>query len=116
MSEMGRGFLIILALLGIGNLISRSINGLVPGSVLGMMLMYAGLQTKIIKSEWVATTSNALTGNMALFFVPAGVGIMVAFDILAKSWHEILFISLVSTICVIAAVGLTQQWMERRRK
>jgi len=37
-------------------------------------------------------------------FVPAGVGIMVAFDILAKSWHEILFISLVSTVCVIAAV------------
>lgn len=116
MSEMGRGFLIILGLLGIGNLISRSINGLVPGSVLGMMLMYAGLQTKIIKSELVASTANALTGNMALFFVPAGVGIMVAFDILAKSWHEILFISLVSTICVIAAVGLTQQWMERRRK
>ena len=113
---MVKGFFIILGLLGIGSLISRSINGLVPGSVLGMMFMYAGLQTKIIKAEWVASTAKALTGNMALFFVPAGVGIMVAFDVLAKSWHEILFISLVSTVCVIATVGLTQQWMERRRK
>jgi len=113
---MARGFFIILGLLGIGNLLSMTINGLVPGSVLGMMLMFTGLQTKMIKPEWVAAVANALTGNMALFFVPAGVGIMVAFDVLAKSWHEIVFISLVSTVCVIAAVGLTQQWMEGRRK
>jgi len=113
---MGRGFFIILGLLAIGNLISISINGLVPGSVLGMMLMFAGLQTRVIKPEWVAATANLLTGNMALFFIPAGVGIMVAFDVLAKSWHEIVFISLVSTVCVIAVVGLTQQWMERRRR
>jgi len=116
MNGMGRGFFIILGLLGIGNLISISINGLVPGSVLGMMLMFAGLQTRVIKPEWVAATANLLTGNMALFFIPAGVGIMVAFDVLAKSWHEIVFISLVSTVCVIAVVGLTQQWMERRRR
>ena len=113
---MGKGFFIILGLLGFGNLISISINGLVPGSVLGMMLMFAGLHARIIKPEWVATTANLLTGNMALFFVPAGVGIMFAFDVLAKSWHEIVIISLVSAICVIAAVGLTQQWMERRRR
>ena len=113
---MVRGLFVIFGLLGIGNLISIAINGLVPGSVIGMLLMFIGLQTKIIKPEWVAATANALTGNMALFFVPAGVGLMAAFDILAKSWHEILFISLVSTVCVIAAVGLTQQWMERRRR
>lgn len=113
---MLRGFFIILGLLGIGNLISTAINGLVPGSVLGMMLMFAGLQTRVIKPEWVAGMSNALTGNMALFFVPAGVGIMVTFDILAKSWGEILIISLVSTVSVIAVVGLTQQWMERRKQ
>jgi len=116
MSVMIRGLFIIFGLLGLGSLISVAINGLVPGSVVGMLLMFVGLQTKIIKHEWVAATSKALTGNMALFFVPAGVGIMVAFDILAKSWHEIVIISLVSTICVIAAVGLTQQWMERRRQ
>lgn len=113
---MVRGLFVIFGLLGLGNLISTSINGLVPGSVLGMLLMFAGLQTKIIKPEWVAATANVLTGNMALFFVPAGVGIMVASDILAKSWVEILIISLLSTICVIATVGLTQQWMERRRR
>jgi len=116
MSLMVRGLLVIFGLLGIGSIMSIAINGLVPGSVVGMLLLFIGLQTKVIKPEWVADTANALTGNMAFFFVPAGVGIMVAFDILAKSWHEILFISLLSTICVIAAVGLTQQWMERRKR
>jgi holin-like protein len=113
---MVRGFFVIFGLLGLGSLISIAINGLVPGSVVGMLLLFAGLQSKIIKHEWVSATAKALTGNMALFFVPAGVGIMAAFDVLAKSWHEILFISLVSTVCVIAAVGLTQQWMEGRRR
>ncbi|HEY3388523.1 MAG TPA: CidA/LrgA family protein [Prolixibacteraceae bacterium] len=113
---MVRGLFVIFGLLGIGSLISVAINGLVPGSVIGMLLMFLGLQLRIIKPAWIASTANALTGTMALFFVPAGVGIMVAFDILAKSWHEILFISLVSTVCVIATVGLTQQWMERRRR
>lgn len=113
---MVRGLFVIFGLLGIGSLISIAINGLIPGSVVGMLLMFVGLQTRIIKPEWIAATANLLTGNMALFFVPAGVGIMVAFDVLVKSWHEILIISLVSTICVIAAVGLTQQWMERRRR
>jgi len=116
MNPMVRGLFIIFGLLGMGTLISIAINGLVPASVVGMLLMFVGLQTKIIKPSWVAATANALTGNMALFFVPAGVGIMVELDVLAKSWHEILFISLLSTVCVIAAVGLTQQWMERRRR
>jgi len=113
---MIRGFLIILALLGIGSLLSVAINGLVPGSVIGMLLMFIGLQTKIIRPEWVAITANGLTRNMAMFFVPAGVGVMVAFDILAKSWIDILVITVVSTLAVIASVGLTQQWMERRRQ
>ena len=113
---MIRGFLIILGLLGIGSLLSIAINGLVPGSVIGMLLMFLGLQTKIIRPEWVAITANGLTRNMAMFFVPAGVGIMVAFDILAKSWIDILVITAISTLAVIATVGLTQQWMERRRQ
>ena len=116
MRGMVRGLFVIFGILGVGSLISIAIKGLVPGSVVGMLLMFVGLQTRIIKHEWVAASAKALTGNMALFFVPAGVGIMAAFDILAKSWYEIVLISLVSTICVIAAVGLTQQWMERRRR
>jgi len=112
---MVRGFLVIIGLLGIGSLISAAINELVPGSVMGMLLMFVGLQTKVIKPEWVSAIANALTANMALFFVPAGVGIMVAFDLLAKSWFEILVITLLSTLAVIAVVGLTQQWMERRK-
>lgn len=113
---MVRGFLVIIGLLGIGSLLSLAINGLVPGSVLGMLLMFVGLQSKIIRPEWVAIMANGLTRNMALFFVPAGVGVMVAFDVFAKSWLDILIITMVSTLAVIASVGLSQQWMERRKR
>jgi len=57
---MVRGLFVIFGFLGIGSLISIAINGLVPGSVVGMLLMFIGLQTKIIKPEWVAATANAL--------------------------------------------------------
>lgn len=107
--------MIILGLLAAGSMVSLAINGLVPGSVIGMMLMFAGLQLKLIKPEWVSAAANGLTRNMALFFVPAGVGVMVAFEVIATTWIHILVITIVSTIAVIAAVGLTQQWMERHR-
>lgn len=113
---MVRGFLIILLFLGGGNLISLALKGLIPGSVIGMLLMLVALQTKLLKAEWVASTAKALTQNMALFFVPAGVGIMVAFDTLAKSWVDILSIILVSMVAVIAVVGLTHQWIESRKR
>ena len=73
------GILIIFLLYALGNAISWLTGGYIPGSVIGMLLLFAGLLTGIIKPAKIAPVANFLVGNMALFFVPVGVGLMVSF-------------------------------------
>jgi len=107
------GLFIIFLYLTIGTLLSNLMEGFIPGSVLGMLLLFASLLLKIVKVEKVRPTANVLTQNMALFFLPAGVGIITAIPIIEKYWASILASSVVSTILVIITVGWIQQKMER---
>lgn len=92
-----------------GEFISSFIHGFIPGSVIGMILLFLALAFKWVKPENVKKLSTALTENMALFFLPAGVGLMTALGIISKYWVVIVTVSVVSTILVIASVALTQQ-------
>jgi holin-like protein len=97
---------IILGLLVLGDALSRLLGIPVPGSVLGMILMSAGLGLRIIRLEWVEQTSAFFTGNLAFFFVPAGVGLMTHFDLLRENGLAILGITVFSTLCVLILTGL----------
>ncbi|GMA53358.1 hypothetical protein GCM10025857_47150 [Alicyclobacillus contaminans] len=59
--------------------------------------------------ERVADVGNFLTGNMAIFFVPAGVGLMAHLDILASIWGRLLCIIVISLITVLTLVGTIVQ-------
>ena len=98
-----------------GEFISYFIDGFIPGSVIGMVLLFAALAFKRVHPNKVKHISTALTQNMGLFFVPAGVGLMNSVGIISEYWAVILIASIVSTILVIACVGLTQQTFEKRR-
>ena len=98
----------------LGNLISYAIRGIVPGSVCGMILLFLSLLFKLIKPDDVKGISKLLTKNMALFFVPAGVGLMSAYSIISDNLLAIIVIPFVSTAIVIVAVGKSQQFMEKK--
>lgn len=100
----------------IGEVVSYLINGFVPGSVIGMLLLFTALCFKVINGEKVNKLSKALTDNMGFFFLPAAVGLMSAFDVLSKYWLVILISTTVSTILVIIAVALVQQRMGKEDK
>ena len=94
-----------------GEFISYFIDGFIPGSVIGMVLL--ALAFKKVKPEKVKRLSTVLTQNMGLFFVPAGVGLMNSFGIISEYWAVLLIASVVSTILVIASVALVQQKLEK---
>lgn len=107
------GLFIIFLFLTIGNLLSDLIGGFIPGSVIGMLLLFGALLLKIVKANDIRPSATALTGNMALFFLPAGVGVITATAILERYWASILISSIISTILIIVAVAWIQQKMER---
>ena len=108
------GIFIILLFFVLGEWVGWLINGFIPGSVIGMMLLFAALCLKIVKP--IKPVAKFLCDNMALFFVPAGVGIVNALDILSQFWQAVVIACGVSTVVVIVVVAFVQQWFEKHRK
>ena len=81
-----------------------------------MLLLFLALQTKLIKVQQIDAPARALTDNMGLFFIPAGVGLMAQLDTVMANWWVILVAVIVSSVLVIATVAYVQDQMERRRK
>lgn len=106
---------VILSCLALGHLVVWAAGIDFPGSIIGMLLMTAGLQMGIIKLDWVKGASDTLISNMALFFVPNGVALMLYFDIIKAEFWPIVIATLVSTLVVLAATGWTYQLVRRIR-
>jgi holin-like protein len=112
---MIKGSFFILLFYFLGEMLSLLLHGFVPGSVLGMILLFFCLFFKIIKPENVKDVATVITKNMAVFFVPAGVGLMVYAEMLSRSLFTILAAIAVSTVLTIATVAIIQDNFEKHR-
>ena len=111
-----KGICIILSFYAVGIGISHLIGGIIPGSVCGMLLLFAALCMRIVKPDSVRSVARALTQNMAVLFVPAGVGIMAQYDLIAQNWVGIISITIVSTLLVLLTTGSIAQYLNNRIK
>ncbi len=107
------GLAILFCFLAVGEQASRLAGIPVPGSVLGMLLLAAALRLGLVRGETVQAAADALLDNLSLLFVPAGVGLMLYFDLPARDWWSVLAAVVPSTFLVMAAVGWLQQALER---
>ena len=75
---------IIFGCLALGELLAF-IPGLgIPGSILGMLILTLLLERKIVEPETIKPVCKFLISNMAFFFIPPGVALMLYFDLIAK--------------------------------
>lgn len=79
----------------------------IPGSLIGMILLFIALKTKIIKYTWIDSVSEFFISNMGFFFVPAAVSVMNYFDILAPIWPKIILIVIISFFLTFTSIGLS---------
>lgn len=112
---MIKGSFYILLFYFLGEMLSLLIHGFIPGSVLGMILLFLCLVFKVIKPENVKGVATVITKNMAVFFVPAGVGLMVYAELMSKSLFIIIAAIAVSTVLTITTVALIQDYFEKHR-
>ncbi len=110
-----RQFGIILLLWLFGELISMGLKIPVPGSVIGMVLLFICLYSGVIKVEMLDELSSFLLDNLAFFFIPLGVGLLESLDIFKANWLPITLIVLLTTIIVVAVTGLTVQLLAKER-
>lgn len=83
----------------------------VPGPVIGMALLFAGLLVRGRLPDGLGWTAAGLLQHLALLFVPAGVGVMTHLGLLAQEWKPIVAALLGSTILAIAVTGLVLRWL-----
>lgn len=107
-------WLLFFYLLGLG--VSVLIGGIIPGSVLGMMLLFMALALGWLRPERVSRVSELLIDNMVLFFLPAAVGLITSVGLITANLTAILVAAAVSTVLIVAAVAVTQQRMEIRKR
>jgi len=113
---MIKGVFFILLFYFMGEILSLLIQGFVPGSVIGMVLLFLCLFFNVLKPDNVKDVATVITKNMAVFFVPAAVGLMVYAELFSKSLFTIVLAIAISTILTIITVSLIQDNFEKRRK
>ena len=113
---MAKQFGIIFACLHAGELIAMIPGVSIPGSIIGMLVLTVLLERKVVKPDSIAPLCRFLIKNMAFFFVPPGVALMLYFDIIAAEWIPITVATVVSIFLVIVVTGRLHQFMHRRIK
>ncbi len=109
-------FLIILLISLIGEGLRAVLPFPVPASIYGMILMFAGLLTGIIKLDHVKETGKFLIEIMPVMFIPAGVGLMASWNILKPILLPAVIITVVVLADVMVISGRVAQAMIRRGK
>jgi holin-like protein len=109
---MIRGLTLLLLFQLCGELLSFALQLPIPGNVIGMGLLLVGLSAGWVELSWLEEAAELLLANMALFFVPAGVGVMVYTDLIAAEWLPITVATVVSTFVVMTVTGLLAQRLE----
>ena len=102
-------FLIILAISFVGELLRYLIPLPIPASIYGMVILFVGLMTGLIKLEAVKDAGKFLIEIMPLMFIPAGVGLMSSWGVLKPLLVPVSVITVVSLVVVMAAGGLVSQ-------
>lgn len=92
-----------------GEVIARAAGLPVPGPVIGMVILFAGLVIRGQVPDGLERLGQGLLAHLSLLFVPAGVGVMVHLDLIASEWAPISAALIVSTLVTIAVTGLVMK-------
>lgn len=113
---MAKQFGIIFGCLLVGELLAMIPWLSIPGSIWGMLLLTVLLERKVINPNSIAPVCRFLIKNMAFFFIPPGVALMLYFDIIAAEWFPITVATIVSIFLVIVVTGRLHQFLHHRIK
>lgn len=110
------GLLAVLLFQLIGELIVVSTALPIPGPVLGMVLLLGLLLGSNKVPQTLRSVSDGLLSNLALLFVPAGVGLVLHFELLRTEWWIILLALILSSIGAAVITALVFSVLLKRQR
>ena len=109
-------FLVILVIAFAGEVLKYIIPIPIPASIYGLMILFVGLLTGLIRLEQVREAGKFLIEIMPVMFIPAAVGLLESWGVLQPMFLPVIIITLVSTVVVMAATGISSQLIIRLGK
>ncbi|MCQ4088038.1 CidA/LrgA family holin-like protein [Saccharibacillus sp. JS10] len=88
----------------------------IPGSILGIFILFGLLHFRIVKLEWIELGANWLLAELLLFFIPAAVGVMNYIPLFEQDGIRILTVVISSTLIVMASSGLLARVLSKRKE
>lgn len=88
----------------------------VPGSILGMLLLFLMLQAKAIPRKFVESGADWLIAAMLLFFIPPAVGIIGYRQLILSEGVQIALVIAFGTVIVMVCSGLVAQQVAKRKE
>ncbi len=113
---MVKSVAIIFAFLALGELIVSLTGVMFPGSIVGMLLLTFFLQVGLVKLSWVKGVADVLIKNIALFFVPPGVALMIYIDLIKAELLPITAATILSIIIVMLFTGWIHQMSRKLQR
>lgn len=109
-------FTLILMISFVGEILKFILPFPIPASIYGLVLLFLGLETGLIRLSSVEETAKYLIEIMPLMFIPAGVGLLESWGVLRPILLKIAVITGVSTILVMVVSGGVTQGVIRSQK
>ncbi|MDX1464989.1 MAG: CidA/LrgA family protein [Halomonas sp.] len=110
---MGMGML--LACQFAGELLAKGMLLPIPGPVIGMVILLAALLVRGKVPSSLRLAGEGLLRYLTLLFVPAGVGLMVHFELIGADLWPIAVTLVVSTALTLGVTAWVLERLQRRR-
>ncbi|AHG21835.1 hypothetical protein Z042_21110 [Chania multitudinisentens RB-25] len=98
-----------------GNVIASLLPITIPGSIIGMLILFVLLSLQILPAKWVKPGCQLLIRYMVLLFVPISIGVMQYYDQIIDDLGPLVVSCLLSTLLVFVVVGYTSHYFHRDR-
>ena len=85
---------------------ARAVHGVIPGPVIGMMLLFAFLVWRKHIAPSIAMAADSLLAHLAIFFIPAAVGVMLYVGTLIEAGAAWLLAIILSTVGAMTVTAL----------
>ncbi|MGT2907659.1 CidA/LrgA family protein [Streptococcus dentiloxodontae] len=106
-------FMLICLFALIGEVLSTFFNLPIPGSIIGLFLLFLALYFKLLRLRHINAVAQFLLANMTILFLPAGVGIMERWDDISSYLFPIALIILGALALNIVTIALVVAFVKK---
>ena len=109
------GMLVLLGCQCLGELAKVLTGAVLPGSVIGMLILLTALILRRGVPPWLGEASQRIIGALSLLFLPPSVGLFFLGSGFADQWPAVIGAILLGTLLTMAITALLMQKLLARR-